>query len=181
MSLTKRLQQLFRADIHHVLENLEDPQSVLKLSMYEMQECIQELQQNVHEYEDNLKNTEKLQKDLKQKLMQQEENLKLSLQQHDESLIKRQIKRKLELQKMIQHKSDQLQELKLTIKESENELSLKIEKLDFLKQKESLLQVQKTSATVNEESSDWHVSQDDIELEYLRLLKQSNKSREVKK
>lgn len=180
MSLSKRLQQLFRADVNHVLETLEDPQSMLKLSLFEMQQCINELKQQSLVCQEKSKQAEKVQQDLKQKLSLQEENLKLSLQQQDEQLIKRQIKRKLELEKMFQQKENQIKDFQQNIKDLEEELLIKNEKLDFLKQKEAMIQNHSISPSVSHDHSQWQITPDEIELEYLRIMKQQSKTSEVK-
>ena len=51
MTLSKRIKRLFQADINHVIETLECPESMLKLSLQEMKSCIEQTKQQCDGYQ----------------------------------------------------------------------------------------------------------------------------------
>lgn len=177
--LFKRLERLFKADVHGVLDSLEDPQAMLKFSMQEMEECLSNLENKVQRLEMEEKQLRKHQSELEEKNHRIEEDLDLCLQKKDEELIKRQIKKKLELEKVKGQRKQKLEDLASERDQVMEDLNLKREKLRDLKERAEFLQPISNPASEKEPSS-WQVGEDEVEMAYLRLLQEKGVGKEIK-
>lgn len=172
MSIAKRIHRLFKADLNYVIESLEDPLSNLKLSLQEMEEVLISLESQFHSLSEKLKCKERTKRDLEKRLFLQIENLKLCFEQNDEALIKRQVRKKLELEKMLKSEIEEIDVLKIEITDIEEVLQSKREKYETLKTIEYNEGI--PIKTENEQSL-FQISQDEVDLEYIRMRSELTK------
>jgi phage shock protein A len=96
MTLLTRITSLFKADLHGILDSLEEPEIVLKQAIREMEE---EIEQNERQLETLAQNCERLAAlgaDSADRLAELENQIDLCFEQSNETLARSLIRRKLE-------------------------------------------------------------------------------------
>ena len=170
MALINRISRLFQADMHAVLDRMEEPEALLKQAVREMTESVaNEEQQGKLMHKEQQQLGERL-NDIDQTLEKIEEELDVCFASEKDDLARSLIKRKLETQlfrKTITRKRDGLtkhiSELDQRLQENRSRLAAMQQKLELL-----------TETTRNhydddfEFAADIHVRDDEVEVDFLR-------------
>jgi phage shock protein A len=101
MALITRIARLFKADMHSLLDSIEEPQSVLKQAIREMSQAIE---QGERQLEDLTRRGEKLntyRAEQERSLAETDRQIDLCLRANNEKLGRSMVRRKLEIQKRI--------------------------------------------------------------------------------
>lgn len=170
MALISRLTRLFHADMNAVLDQIEEPDILLRQSIREMQENLtqQESQLKLAEFE--TQQLGKKEQEIKQFLSELEEQLALCFKSNKEELAHGLVKRKLEIkqtQNSISTKiSNTVEKTDLLNKKYQEQLA----QLASLKQKAELLSPNSNSGP---SQSSWNInslsiSDEDIEIAFLK-------------
>jgi phage shock protein A len=175
MVLIKRISQLFKADFHAVLDQIEEPEQLLKQAIRDMEDDLsvagQHINQRAHEQESLAMRKSEQQ----QRLDEFEAQLDLCFESENDELAKKLIRKKLEAQRLLKH---------LSVKHSANERSL-IEQqsrldenrltLEGLKQKADLFTQHAPCATeksgfddIGRLAADISIGEDEVEIAFLR-------------
>jgi len=170
MALINRISRLFQADMHAVLDRMEEPEALLKQAVREMTENIANEEQQdklMHKEQEQL--GERL-KDIDQALARTEDELDVCFASEKDDLARSLIKRKLETQlfsKALTRKRDGLakhiSELNQRLEENRSRLAAMKQKLELL-----------TETTHNNHDDDYGVSadirvrDDEVEVAFLR-------------
>ena len=167
MALINRMSRLFTADVHAVLDRIEEPDVLLKQAIREMEEELargeQSLRQLVHERERLADRQRKLQAAHAEFAGQ----LDVCFADGNDELARKTLKRRLETERLAQHAVERGEAVAKEIAQRQATITEQREHLDVMRQKAELL----TSAT--DVSDEWStrkfaVTDDEVELAYLR-------------
>jgi len=144
MALITRLSRLFNADMNAVLDQIEEPELLLKQAVREMEETLTHNEKQIRLLElENQQNTKKEQ-DLKQTLADLEKQIALCFKSKKEELAKVLIRRKLELEQLIaallrktSTSEDTIVQLKTQFTEQQSQLSSMKQKAEIFSQNTS--------------------------------------------
>ena len=169
MALLTRISRLFKADLHAVLDCIEEPDVLLKQSIREMEEVLTDDQQQIQRLSQQHQLLKQRAADCKQSLDAIEAQLDIcfNAQQHD--LARLQIKRKLEIQllaKTLNRESDAVQE---TLARLTAELEAKQLQLDSMRQQAEMLLKENNCSHVDNtwQSPGCAVRDEDVEVAFL--------------
>jgi phage shock protein A len=168
------MSRLFTADVHAVLDRIEEPDVLLKHAVREMEEELARGEQRsralVHEHEalgERQRKTEAL-------LAELDEQLDLCFENGNEDLARKVVKRRLETERLERHVVErratlakELAALRATVEEQR-------EQLDVMRQKAELL-----ASTINSDefrSGDFVIGDAEVEVAYLRERQKRQRS-----
>jgi len=169
MALITRLSRLFKADFHAVIDQLEEPDIVLRQAVREMDEAIKEearlIKRMTHESDLTLMALSELESNLQQT----DEELDICFSSNEETLSKTLVKRKLEIAKRINKTKAQQQQLQENLIEAKHQYQEHQSTLESMQQKAALLaeEVSRKPAT-HFSSTEFTVSDADVEIAFLR-------------
>ncbi len=170
MALINRFSRLFKADLHAVMDRIEEPTLLLKQAVREMEEDVTEDEKNLKLIRFEQEQVPVLQTEVEASLKELQLEIDLCLDSKNEKLARSVIKRKLELQqraKRIKQKSDGLTaELEAITKRLESNRS----RLIAMQQKLDILEEDQANRTNHScvYDSEITISEDDIEVALLR-------------
>jgi phage shock protein A len=178
MSLLHRITRLFKADIHGILDALEEPDVMLK-------QAVREMQEEIEQSEAQLKTAGKQLERFEQKIPEQaaalarfEEQIDFCFAENNEILAKTLLRKKLETRQSLQALEKRRQALLDEKVALESELAGRRDKLQSILDKMALFTDRSTDAypaafDANNESVLCNaVTQEDVELAYLKEKRQ---------
>lgn len=174
MALISRLSRLCKADFHAILDNLEEPEALLKHSIREMEECNNSLERDLIQLSEEIDQSEMRLQELKERIGTINSELDICFESGNNDLAKNHIRRKLETEKYKVYLNRQLS----TKKEQQHSLQERIEenrlKLMSHRQKAELFTNQPRAEPFDAafqpsdlQGSDLNVSADEIEIAFL--------------
>lgn len=170
MALITRVSRLFRADLHAVLDHIEEPDLLLRQAVREMEEELVRNEQRIkllrHEKE---RITSQVQ-DIDQSLAELEEELDICFASGKDDLARTLIRRKLESQRLRKHLGHKGEALHKTLDGLTAQLKEQRSQLEAMRQKAELLAVDDVSGVQEEQwhSPDFAVLDADVEVAFLR-------------
>jgi phage shock protein A len=96
MSITKRIGRLLRADIHGILDTLEDPESVLKQALRDMEEALRAEAEQVKQAERSIESVARRSEAIGKAIAESGEKVALAFRAGNEDLARGLLRRKLE-------------------------------------------------------------------------------------
>lgn len=171
MPIITRMSRLLQADIHAVLDRLEEPEALLRQAIREMEQSLsaaqQQLQAIVNEHQTVREQRDRLQ----QQLQDMELQLDLCFAHAKETMARDCIKRKLQLQRMLEIFSQRIAGLegaRATVQQNINQDQLRLAEMRH--KCELFERVDPTSSCCQAvyNGSDGSVSEHEVELEFLR-------------
>lgn len=167
MALITRLSRLFRADMHAVLDRIEEPQQLLQQAIREMEEALHQEEQQLKLMEHEQGELRRRRQGLEQGLAKSEEELDLCFESNKEELARSIIKRRLETERhgtLLAQKSEALAEqsrqLKPRIEQHRAELQGMRQKAEFLSSE--------SPVTTTGPAAEVAIRDDEIEVAFLR-------------
>lgn len=106
MTLIKRLSRLFQADLHAVLDHIEEPQALLQQSVREMEEELMKCQQHLQGMRVEHSHLCRRTTEIDRSLVELEQELDLCFGSNNHELARKLLKRKLRWEKMLQGMAD---------------------------------------------------------------------------
>lgn len=175
MVLIKRISQLFKADFHAVLDQIEEPEQLLKQAIRDMEDELgvagQRISLCTHEQETlAIRKSEQ-----QQRLDEYDAQLDLCFESENDELAKKLIRKKLEAQRLLKHLSVKHSVNERFLSEQQSRLDENLLTLEGLKQKADLF-TQNAPYPANENSgfddigklaADMTVSEDEVEIAFL--------------
>jgi len=174
MALITRVTRLFRSDLHAVLDNIEEPQLLLKQAMREMETSIDDDEQRFKLLTHELNQLTARQTELEYSFAQLEEELDICFDSDKEDLARGLIKRKLETQRRAKAIDRKLSTLSNTLDDLKTRLEENRSKLTAMQQKAEILAEHDTNNTAAEchaeawDNIDVAISNEDVEVAFLR-------------
>lgn len=170
MALINRFSRLFRADLHAVLDRIEEPTLLLKQAVREMEEDVFEDERNLKLISFEQEQTPLLLDEVEESLKELQLEITLCLDSKNEKLARSVIRRKLELQqraKRIKQKTDglnkELASLTERLQTNRSRLMAMQQKLEILEEDQAN---QSNHSAVYD--TDITISEDDIEVALLK-------------
>ena len=178
MALINRVTRLFRADLHAVLDRIEEPDVLLKQSIREMEEALGHDEQQLKVFSHELGQLTARYSELDQSLADLEQELDICFQEEQDNLAKALIKRKLEAQRFIKFLQRKQHTLQNTISIQSKRAEENRRQLDSMRQKaEVLIRRQKTDEQDNRwNSPDFAVHEEDVQVAFLREKQKRSRS-----
>ncbi|MBI1422935.1 MAG: hypothetical protein GC149_05655 [Gammaproteobacteria bacterium] len=139
MALITRFSRLFRADLHAVLDRIEEPDVILRQAVREMEEEILADEQRHKLLAHELKQLASRHDDVKQTLARTQEELGICLDAGNDDLARNLLRRKLEAERLLQYLVRQQQEMTHAISELTTRLQTNRTRLTGMQQKLELL------------------------------------------
>lgn len=169
MALIHRMSRLFTADVHAVLDRIEEPEALLKHALREMEEEVMNTERHVRQLESEHARLTDRQAKIHAALADLGEQVGIAFDSGNEALARKLIKRKLETARLDAHVTDRRAALAESIGERNAALRERCEHLDVLRQKAELVAAAPRSATGDEWArTDFAVGDDEVEVAYLR-------------
>ncbi len=168
MALITRISRLFHADMNAVLDQIEEPEMLLKQAIREMEETLahDERQIKLQEYEH--KQLSGKEEEVKQSLTEIEDQLALCFKSKKDDLARTLIKRKLEGQQTLKSLSRKTSVLEESIDHLKTQLKEQQSQLGSMKQKAEIFTQDNTDQSVASwGDSSFTVQDEDIEVAFL--------------
>ena len=168
MALITRISRLFHADMNAVLDQIEEPEMLLKQAIREMEETLaqDERQIKLQEYEHKQLSTKE--KEVKQSLTEIEDQLSLCFKSKKDDLARTLIKRKLEGQQTLKSLSRKTSALEESIDHLKAQFKEQQSQLGSMKQKAEIFTQDNTDQSVASwGDSSFTVQDEDIEVAFL--------------
>ena len=168
MNILARISQLFKADIHGILDSLEQPEIILQQSIRDMQNELDKAEIILSELDEQRSTLEKKQHNLDANIIDLQEQLQFCLSEKNELLAKSVIRKKLQTDLILKECSRKLANVIEEKKHKSHETDERKEKLNAIRDKLTLF-TEKTEYKESTLSADVgnSISQDDIELAFL--------------
>jgi phage shock protein A len=170
MALLTRLSRLFRADFHAVLDCIEEPDIQLKQAVREMQFELYQEEQRLALMQHELARLDQKAQQLKQKVVNFNEELDICFTANKDDLARDLIKRKLEAKVQLETATNQYSDLQKTaqalnvqIEEYRGQLEVTKQKLEILIETNPVGQIKTTTNTISD-----CIRKEDIEIAFLR-------------
>ena len=172
MTLIRRIERLFKADVHGVLDWLEDPEAVLKQSVRDMEA---EMAQGEQRLTDLSRKAERLQAfvaTLEAKIAELAAQIDMCFEEDDPELARRLLRRKLEAQKRLQAAESCVTDMVAKKEAQQQRLQQQREQLEAIVEKMQLFVDHTCGATRQEsasvfESASVAVSDEEVEIAFL--------------
>jgi phage shock protein A len=166
MALINRMSRLFTADVHAVLDRIEEPDVLLKHAVREMEEELARGEQRARTLEHEHDALGERQH--KAEVMRNElgEQLDVCFESGNDELARKVIKRRLETERLGRHVADRRAALAKELAAVSATVEEQREQLDVMRQKAELLTA--TAAGDDSRNGDFAVSEAEVEVAYLR-------------
>lgn len=172
MSILTRITSLFKADIHGILDNLEQPEIVLKQAIRDMQDEIDKATATIGILSQQRDRMLQKKQTLSGHVQELQYQLQFCFNEDNETLAKSVIRKKLQAEITLNQISGQLKNINEDINQLTNETKERQQKLETIRDKLTLFSEQaefKENSTVSETVSS--VTVDDVELAFLHEKK----------
>lgn len=173
MALITRVSRLFQADLHAVLDRIEEPDILLKQAVREMEDELHRDEQRLKLLQHEQSHVQARESELEHSLLEIEQELDICFESGKEKLAKTMIRRKLEAQGLKQVLARKFSGLDETISGLESQLKDYRIRLANMRQKAELLTEEQGR---NNSAGDWssatvNIQDEDVEVAFLREKK----------
>lgn len=168
MVLINRFARLFKADMHAVLDRLEDPAVLLRQAIREMEEEITQGARSLKARETEREQLATRLQELQANLAQVEDELTLCFDACNEALARTLLRRRLENEALAKHLEQHLARLTQLVTEQNTLLEDQRRRLEGMRQKAAVFEVEPVSPDSAAKSDDFGVTDADVELAFLR-------------
>ncbi|MCF6226478.1 MAG: PspA/IM30 family protein [Xanthomonadales bacterium] len=171
MALINRISKLFQADLHAVLDNIEQPEQLLKQAIREMQQDLYATEDTIQHLQDSQQKVEARLSQLQQLMDKYPAELDLCFQSDEEDLARSLIKRQLETAQLYDHLATQNESIQQQISGLQTRMGEKQMQLESMQQKAELL-ITEASVLRGDPLSSWDspvtsINTDEIEIAFL--------------
>jgi len=176
MALINRISRLFKADFHAVLDQIEEPEALLKQAIRDMEDDLAAAEQRISRCAHDQDALAARQRDLRDALAGIDAELDLCFESKKDDLARSQIRKKLEAERLLKRLTTTFESNKQYLDEQRATVQENASTLESLRQKADLI-AQRTPAGSDPGSEfddvawmarELSVSDDEIEIAYLR-------------
>ena len=169
MALINRMSRLFTADVHAVLDRIEEPDVLLKQAIREMEEEVGACELRVKQLEQERARLADRQRKVQAAIAELDEQVGVAFDAGNDELARKLVKRKLETVRLDKHVTERRAGVAKSLEERAAALQEQRERLDVLRQKADLL----TEVPHAENGDEWGktdftVGDDEVEVAFLR-------------
>lgn len=169
MAIAARITRLFTADMHAVLDRLEEPEALLRQAIREMEMLLAEDTRRLRALELECEQLARRRGEIESALAGIAEELDLCFAAGNEALARRCLRRRLEGERLLKLQAQRTQQLAGQITQLSAQLEQQRERLDGLRQKAALFDVPLAGCDERAFASDEAcVSEADVDLAWLR-------------
>lgn len=168
MALINRMSRLFTADVHAVLDRIEEPDVLLKHAIREMDEELARSEQRVRQLEHERGALAERHAKIETALAELVSQLDICFANGNEDLARKVVKRKLETEKLGQHVAERGAAVAKELGERRTLVDEQRERLDVLRQKAELLAAAPSAGTDEWGRAGFTVGEDEVEVAILR-------------
>jgi len=168
MALINRFTRLFKADMHAMLDRLEEPAVLLRQAIREMEEEIASGARTLKARDTEREQIGTRLRELQTNLAKVEDELNLCFDAGNETLARTLLRRRLENEALAKHLEQHLARLTQLIAEQNTLLEDQRRRLQGMRQKAALFEVDMASAEAAPKPEDFGVTDADVELALLR-------------
>ena len=165
MALIHRISKLFTADLHAVLDRLEEPETLLKQAVRDMEEAFEAAEQRTKRLEHRRVDLTRRGEALAGSIAGVDEDLDLCLAHGEEALARSLVRKKLEAERAGRHVAAQLEALERELGEQRRMLDEQQRELDGMRQKAELFA---PSCRAEAGGTETCVGNDEVEVALLR-------------
>ncbi len=182
MALISRFTRLFRADMHAVLDRIEEPEILLRQSVREMQEDLAQDQRELKLFQIERDGIPARLQEMTSMLQEVQEEIVLCLDADNEQLARSKIRRKLELQQREKQYQSRLAELDARIGDLQARVNTNQQRLDSMRQKLEIFSQDNQQCNDHGQvmTNDVAVTEDDVEVALIREKKHFVQQRTAK-
>lgn len=176
MSIVGRMVRLVKADVHGLLDLLEEPEVVLKQALRDMDQVIAEEESKLTELNAERESSERRSQRFRQAIEGTHLKIERALGAADDKIARSMVRRKLELERALQRECDKLSELKAQTERVDAEITRKKEKLEELREKVELFVAPRPGEARETAIDDPHapfVSDDEVDAVLAELKRQA--------
>ena len=178
MALISRLSRLLRADLHAVLDRIEEPELLLRQAIREMDDVLVQDEQRGRLMQQQRRQLSIRQNQLEQELNLIEEKLGVCFRSNEEELARKLIRRRLETQQLCRNLTQQHKTLEESIDELSGQLEQNRGRLDSMRRRAELLI---TGDKGEHPEGDWgmpnhRVGDEDVEMAFLQEKQQRSQT-----
>ena len=176
MALINRIARLFKADFHAVLDQIEEPEALLKQAIRDMEDDVAATEQSIAQRVHDQEALAARQKDLQDAIATVDAELDLCFESKKDDLAKSQIRKKLEAERLLKRLTTTFDGNKQFLDAQRAKVEENRNTLESLRQKAELI-AQRAPATSDTSSEfadvawmakELNVSDDEIEIAWLR-------------
>lgn len=176
MALINRISRLFKADFHAVLDQIEEPQTLLKQAIRDMEDELAATEQRIAQRAHDQDALAARQRDLQDAIADIDAELDLCFESKKDDLARSQIRRKLEAERLLKRLTTTFDANRQYLDEQRSAIKEKAGTLESLRQKAELITDRgRFGSDVGSDFDDvaWmarelSVSDEEIEIAYLR-------------
>lgn len=169
MALINRVARLFTADMHAVLDRLEEPEVLLRHAVREMEEELAHTEQSAKLVAEDQARQTKRRLQVAAALAELDAQIGIAFDADNEALARKLVKRKLETERLEKHLAERCEALEETLEERRAVVVEQRERLDAIRQKaEILLEAPDLDVTAQREPDEFSVGEDELEVAWLR-------------
>ena len=177
MALINRMSRLFTADVHAVLDRIEEPETLLKQAIREMEEEVLEAEQRTKQLAHEGERLADRQRKVQAAIAELEEQIGVAFESGNEDLARKLVKRKLETARLDKHVTERRAAVGKSLEERAAALREQREHLDVLRQKaELLIEVPRAESGDEWGKTDFTVGDDEVEVAFLRERQKRTRS-----
>ena len=177
MALVSRFSRLFTADVHAVLDRLEEPDVLLKQALREMDEEVQRSEQHLRLSIQDLDTLRQNRDEIQTQLVELDEQLDLCFESNQEELAKSLLRRKLPAQKLLKSLEGRSHQVQNDIRKTHETLANQRQRLVEIQEKAHYVcERPETRAGATGSMIEPCVSEEDIEIAFLREKQKRTRS-----
>jgi phage shock protein A len=166
MALITRISRLFTADLHAVLDRMEEPEIVLKQAARDMQAAVAASERQIRGLRGRAEQTACAMASAQARLSAAAEELDVCLDAGDDDLARSVIQRKLQLERTLAELEAAAERIRRSLDERERTLSRRQQELDALRSKSAVFETAEREDGEPEPSP--AVSREEVEVALLR-------------
>lgn len=168
MALIRRVSRLFAADMHAVLDQLEEPEAVLRQAIREMEEDLARQRQRRQWVGSEIESVSAKVAGFEDMTRELDAKLDICFANENDALAKKIIRRKLETAKLAEHARTAREALSRELEEIDTLLETNTDQLECMRQKAAVLAIDDSGSASLSDRPTAGVDDDDVEIAYLR-------------
>lgn len=178
MALITRVSRLFQADLHAVLDRIEEPQVLLKQALREMEEQVAADERRLKLMSRELQHNEARSREVARRVAQAEEELDVCFAAGKHDLARSVVKRKLENERLLVEINKRHAHMREQTAELQQQLNQNREQMEAVRQQAELLSTQEQGPDTQEQIpfGDIVVPDEEVEVAFLREQQQRSGS-----
>ena len=170
MTIVNRVSRLIKADIHGLMDKVEEPMLMLKHALREMDELISSEETKCKNLERNLTQIDEQDRRLKNMFDASEKQLRMCFEEKNQELAKKLVRKKLEIERQFRVNGERRDEIKQQIEYIKERLEEWRARRNEIVSQMQILDIQSEDKS-NVVGIDGPISEDDVDIAYLEELK----------